>query len=225
MERCSISTTLAKPQVKKTSLHPHKLPLLFTDRDTFWLWPLSAGNVLLALWHSPGWMLDGDAGDGGAGQPPKCGVCQPLSPAGTHGLTALGPQCLPAREAETGQLHPGLLFSLSSCLLFGELVALHISLNALASSRLVCLLKLLQDSYGRWCFLANRCVCKEQDTPTTISKGVSGSSYSLFSRERLLSAEAWSTCHYWSRHRTLLHLPQPSRKDELVNEALAMGPQ
>lgn len=44
--------------------------------------------------------------------PPKCGVCQPLSPAGTHGLTALGPQRLPAREAETGQLHPGLLFSL-----------------------------------------------------------------------------------------------------------------
>lgn len=222
MERCSSNTTSANPWVKKTSLHSHKHPWLFTDKDNFWLCPKQfAAGPVAQPWMDAGWWC----WRWGTELPPKCGVCQSLSPAGTHSLTALGPQCLPAREAETGQLHPGLLFSLSFCLLFGELVALLISLNALAPSQLVCLLKLLQDSYGRWCFLANRCVCKEQDTPTTVSKGVSGSSYSLFSRERLLSEGAWSTCHYWSRHRTLLHLPQPSRKNELVNEALAMGPQ
>lgn len=64
MERCSSRTTSANPRVKKTSLHPHKHPLLFTDEDNFWLCPLSAGSFPLALWHSPGWMLDGDAGGG-----------------------------------------------------------------------------------------------------------------------------------------------------------------
>lgn len=131
-ERCSSSTTSANPRVKNNSLQPHKHPLLFTDRGNFWLCPLSAGSFPVA---QP-WM---DAGcwcwKRGTELSPRCGVCQPLSPAGTHSLSALGPRCLPAREAETGQLHPGLLFSLSFCLLFGELVALHISLNALALSR------------------------------------------------------------------------------------------
>lgn len=127
MERCSSSTTSANPQDKKTSLHLHKHPLLFADKGNFWLCPLSAGSFPLALWHSPGWMVMLEVGNRAA---PRCGVCQSLSPAGTHGLTALGPQCLPAREAETGQLHPGLLLSLSFYLPFGELVALHISLTS-----------------------------------------------------------------------------------------------
>lgn len=88
MERCSSSTTSAKPQVKKTSLHPHKLSLLFTDRDSFWLWPLSAGSVLLALWHSPGWMLDGDAGGGEQGSPPSVVSASP-SPQLAHTASLL----------------------------------------------------------------------------------------------------------------------------------------
>lgn len=63
MERCSSSTTSANPQVKNASLQPHKHPLLFTDKDNFWLCPLSAGSFPLALWHSPGWMLMLKAGN------------------------------------------------------------------------------------------------------------------------------------------------------------------
>lgn len=131
MERCSSSTTSANPRVKKTSPTNTHYCLLTNITSGFALclqavsrWP--CGTALDGCW-----MVMLEAGSRAA---PRCGVCQPLSPAGTHGLTALGPQCLPAREAETGQLHPGLLFSLSFCLLFGELVALHIALNALALS-------------------------------------------------------------------------------------------
>ena len=143
MERCS-STTSTRPQVRKTSLHPPKRLLLFPDKD-------NASGFALCLQFRAGpvaqprrWRVMLDVGSRAAPQ----ARCPPAPPAGMHGLAALHPRCLPAREAETGRLHTGLLFSLSFCLLFGALGTQRIYLNAFAPSRLVCLLKLIQDSSG-----------------------------------------------------------------------------
>lgn len=87
-ERCSSSTTSANPRVKNTSLQPHKHPLLFTDRGNFWLCPLSAGSFPLALWHSPGWMLDADAESGEQSCPPGVVSASP-SPQLAHTASVL----------------------------------------------------------------------------------------------------------------------------------------
>lgn len=45
----------------------------------------------------------------------------------------------------------------------------------------------------------------------------------IFCRAPSLSMAAWSTCHYWSKLRILLRLPQPSRKNDLLNELFPRG--
>lgn len=106
MERCSSSTESRKLPSTPTNTH-YSLLTKITSGFALCLqavsrWP--CGTALGGFWVV---MLEV-----GSRAAPRCGVCQPLSPAGTCGHTALGPQCLPAREAETGQLHPGLLFPL-----------------------------------------------------------------------------------------------------------------
>lgn len=218
MERCSSSTS-THPQVRKTSLNPPpKCLLLFLDKDnasgfalrpqTFSSWPCGTAPV-----------PEADAGHGEQS-------CPPGTVSGTHGLAALGPRRLPAREAETGRLHTGLLFSLSF------LPPLWSPQRPLHFFKCICPVSVSFVSYN--CFRIPVAAdvswrmdvfLKKKTSRLRFPEVLSGSLYSLFSRERLLSTGAWSTCHYWSRHRTLLRLPQPSRKNELVNEALAMGPQ